>query len=141
MCCVITANIFAPMLAFIGAMIVSTLTYHGITVKIKKDRKTNWIEDFRIEVADFVSFIVRNPAGADLQSLYKAASLLLLRLDTEKPLHDHMNKNITEVVNKLVKQNTAPRSDEFNNEMGTHAADIIEAAQLIIEEMEKIHKL
>jgi hypothetical protein len=130
---------FLTFLPFIGTIATVLAAFAGISMKIKKDRKAKWIDEFRSEVANFTS-IAMTSTKDDIDTLKKIAycgNRLLLYLELDKQEHF----DLIEVIATVVREISADFESHRKN-YPEQQSDIMRRAIVIINtEQRKVNRL
>lgn len=102
----LTAKDFIPTL---GALLIALLTYRGIFIKVRMDKKVKWIEDFRNEVARFSSHlpVFDSLTQEDERTMIYSTTVLRLYLNPAKSKHHKLYKEIDNIMSLLLNKEIA----------------------------------
>lgn len=124
----LTLKEFLPL---IGTATVALIGYFGISVQINKNRKAKWIEDFRKEVANFLSIGTRihaNSTREELTEISNSAMFIQMLLDSRDFEHRQVIESVGEMLILLMGKNDKEQMEEQPKLFKL----IFEAAQTVI---------
>ncbi|PAW94830.1 hypothetical protein CKK33_15545 [Mucilaginibacter sp. MD40] len=116
-------------------LLVTVVSSHWLASRQTiKNKRSKWIEDFRSEIASFISLSSRiDPKNIDtLHELSKSGFFVLMLLDDRRKSHLELTNEIAKF-NIFVTKFSSSKLDEFKQKI----SKIVELAKLIIKEEEK----